>query len=388
MELMKASREWATRPADERFTNLDDLYARVADMRNRANASVLSSRKVQIAPHPDDPTYGVMVDMGETQGVLSHWSFGQMAGLAGAGSATSYLRTLPAPIVADCMNWGLKIRREAADVQILVHDYRDELGLPATLIDGGSSPMGNRVDALKVSAATGPNYGRIWNEEVVRSMRNMFGNGVDGDWRVPGTWGKPLDQITKENTTIFGSDRDIFVFLADEQNKIDVPNRRNGHTGAMSRGFFCWNSEVGDGSLGVAYFLFDYVCGNRIVWGAREYKELRIRHTAKAPDRWAEEIEPVLAEYRKGSAKPIEETIKAAQEAKLEKDVEDFLKNRFTRREITLIQDAHMAEENRPMETIWDVTTGVTAYAKSINNNDARVAVERKGGAILDLVAA
>lgn len=384
MELMKASREWATRPSDERFTNLDDLYTRVADMRNRANSSVYSSRKVQIAPHPSDPTYGVMVDMGDTQGVLSHWSFGQIAGLAGAGSATSYLRTLPAPIVSDCMNWGLKIKREAEDVKLLVHDYRDSMQAG----DADPTGMASMVDSLKVSAATGPNYGRIWNEEVVRSMRKMFGNGVEGDWRVPGTWGKPLDQITKDNTTIFGSDRDIFVFLADEQNKIDVPNRRGGRTGDMSRGFFCWNSEVGDGSLGVAYFLFDYVCGNRIVWGARDYKELRIRHTAKAPDRWAEEIEPVLEEYRKGSAKPIEETIKAAQEAKLEKDVEEFLKNRFTRREINLIQDAHMSEENRPMETLWDVTTGVTAYAKSIGNNDARVAVERKGGAILDLVAA
>lgn len=386
MELMKASREWAVRPADERFVNLNDLYARVSDMKERANSSTVSTRRINVAPHPTDPNNGVIIDMGKTQGVMSHWSFGQLAGLAKAPAG--YLRTLHPSLVSDNMNYGLRFLREAEDVKLFTHDFRDLLALPGTATDRVSSPLGDEIDHMKLSAATGPNYGRIYNEEIVRSMVNLFGDGVSGDWRVPGVWGKPLETITKEDTTIYGSDRDIFVFLTDEQNKIEVINRRDGKPGGVSRGFFTWNSEVGDGSFGIAYFLFDEICKNRIVWGAREYKELRIRHTAKAPDRWLEEVTPVLEEYRKGSARPVEETIKAAQEAKLDKDVEAFLKNRFTSKEITLIKDAHEQDENRPMETIWDVTTGVTAYAKSIRNNNDRVAVERKGGAILDLVAA
>jgi hypothetical protein len=30
----------------------------------------------------------------------------------------------------------------------------------------------------------------------------------------------------------------------------------------------------------------DYVCVNRIVWGADQYTEVRLRHTKGAPDRW------------------------------------------------------------------------------------------------------
>ena len=82
--------------------------------------------------------------------------------------------------------------------------------------------------------------------------------------------------MTKNNTTIYGSDRDMFVFLADEENRIVVPNRRNGQSGSLAKGFFVWNSEVGSQSIGAAFFLFDYACSNRIVWGAQDFKEIRI----------------------------------------------------------------------------------------------------------------
>src|SRR5205085_2211526 len=89
---------------------------------------------------------------------------------------------------------------------------------------------------------------------------------------------------TKENTTLFASDRDMFVFLADEDRRIEVPGRRNGSGGSMARGFFVWNSEVGDKTLGLGFFLFDYVCCNRIVWGADQYTESRTPPTAGIGD--------------------------------------------------------------------------------------------------------
>src|SRR5436309_2315096 len=90
-------------------------------------------------------------------------------------------------------------------------------------------------------AVTGPRYGRIWNENVVEAMATRFGDGVTGDWRVPGEFGKRVE-VTKDNTTLFAGDRDMFVFLADEDHRIEIPNRRNGQPGSLARGFFCWNS--------------------------------------------------------------------------------------------------------------------------------------------------
>jgi hypothetical protein len=53
-----------------------------------------------------------------------------------------------------------------------------------------------------------------------------------------------------------------------QENRIQLPHRRAGRSGSFARGFFAWNSEVGKTTLGAGFFLLDYVCCNRIIWGA------------------------------------------------------------------------------------------------------------------------
>ncbi len=375
--LTQASHQWAVRPGDERFTSLPDLHAKVVEQRQLSAQKVVSSRSLRFEPVADDETHRGLQLVGPEGNAAtpSHWSFGQLASLSGAPAA--YLRKLPAPIVADCLNYGFRFNRDAADVGVL---------LTKTGRDVESEHL-HVGTATEVRAATGPNYGRVWNEQIVGALMNKFGDGRTGDFRVPGEFGKAVD-VTKENTTIFGSDRDVFVFLADEEHRIEVPNRRNGESGSLARGFFVWNSEVGSQSIGAAFFLFDYVCMNRIVWGVQDFKEIRLRHTASAPDRWLEEISPVLIEYSKASAAPIEQTIKRAQDKKISDDLDSFLMNRFSKSQSTAIKAAHEREEGRPIESLWDATTAVTAYAKTITYQDDRVVMEWAGGKLLDLVAA
>lgn len=371
--LFHASRQWASRPDDQRFLSLTELHNTVARGRANSKAAVLSTRQIEVQPANDDQTKGIQI-VGPYGGVSTptHWSFGQLAGLAKAPAG--YLRNLPAPIVADCMNYGLRFNRDAEDV-----------GLLLTKTDSAES-NGN-FSQIELRAATGPRYGRVWNDDLVAALINKFGDGRTGDFRVPGEFGKQVP-ITRSNTTIYGSDRDMFVFLADEEHRIEMQNRRNGQPGSLARGFFVWNSEVGSQSIGAAFFLFDYVCMNRIVWGVRDFKEIRLRHTASAPDRWLEEVAPVLIEYSNASAAPIEATIRAAQQKRVDDDLDKFLKNRFTVSQANAIKAAHEREEGRPIETIWDVVTGTTAYAKTIPHQDDRVFIERAAGKVLDLVAA
>jgi hypothetical protein len=377
---MQASRQWASRPADERFLSLDELYAKVRRERENSIQSVISTRKIKVQPHPIDTRRGIVIAGENTVAAPTNWSFNQLAQLAGAPA--SYLRKLPAPIVADAMNYGLRFNRDAEEVGIL-HTTMD------VVVDNDTGLVDdeNTFGYQELRAATGPRYGRIWNEDIVGALIQKFGDGRTGDFRVPGEFGKDVP-ITRNNTTIYGSDRDIFVFLADEHNRIEVKDRRAGQPGSLARGFFVWNSEVGAQSIGAAFFLFDYVCMNRIVWGVQEFKEIRLRHTASAPDRWLEEISPVLIEYSNASAAPIEQTIREAQQKKFDDDLDAFLAKRFSKSETVAIKAAHEREESRPIETLWDAVTAVTAHAKTLPHQDARVEMERKGGAILDLVAA
>jgi len=360
MELMQASRNWASRPADERFTSLYDMRDHFGAQRQKSRELQVASRKIIAQPCIDNAGLEIVGPNGAAYNP-THFAFSQIANLAEAPAG--YLRTLPSPIAADCINYGLQYKRNIEDVGILLYK--------------------NGENVLR--AATGPRYGRIWNEPILNTLCERFGDGVSGDWKVPGEFGEAVP-ITKANTTLFAGDRDMFIFLADEQHKIEVPNRRNGKSGLMSRGFFLWNSEVGSSTFGLATFVFDYTCSNRIVWGADNYKEIRLRHTASAPDRWLEEVQPALRLYANSSARSITDGIAKAQAARLD-DLDAFLAGRFGKRMIDPLKMAHRVEEGRPIETLWDVTVAVTAHAKSITHQDERVALERKGGDVLDLAA-
>lgn len=359
--LMQASNQWAKRPDDERFTSLTDMLAHFERIRSQSRAAVVSSHRINAEPAADNRGLVVTGPNGHAY-APTHWSFDQLAKLGGAPAG--YLRTLPAPMAADCINYGLKIARDVADVGVLLHR------------DG---------EANTLRAATGPNYGRIWNADIVRGLVDRFGDGLTGDFRVPGEFRQRVE-VTKANTTLYAGDRDMFVFLADEDHRIEIPNRRDGEAGTLARGFFVWNSEVGAATFGVATFLFDYVCCNRIVWGAKEYKQVTIRHTSGAPDRFISQIAPALRQYAQSSTASITRAIADARRARLD-DVDAFLNQRFSKSLSAQIQQAHLNDEGRPIETLWDVSTGITAHARSVEHQDARVSLEREAGKVLDLAA-
>lgn len=360
--ITKALRQWASRPDDERYTSLIDMRDHFARVRQQSRELVVSSRRVHATPEEDNHGLQVIVGKGEPASP-THWAFGQLATLAGAPAG--YLRGLPSPLAADCINFGLAFSRDIQEIGVLTQ-------------------RGDGEPSLR--AATGPRYGRVWNLDVTNALVKRFGDGVSGQWKVPGEFGKAVP-VTTQNTTLYASDRDCFVFLCDEDHRITLPNRRNGEKGALARGFFIWNSEVGDQTLGVATFLFDYVCMNRIIWGAAEYKEVRIRHTAGAPDRFVEELAPALDTYAKASGKNIVQAIEDARKDRLGDKVNEFLAERFSRNLVQSMLAVHQLEEGRPIESRWDAVVAATAVARGIGYQNERVELERKAGELLPQAA-
>lgn len=356
--LTEASKQWANRPDDERFTSLHDMHDHFVHVRNNSRSVVVNSR--QLTAYPTADNKGLLIEGPSGHAYApTHSAFGQLAILSGAPAG--YLRGLPAPLAADCLNYGLKYDRDVEDVGVLLYK--------------------NGVPVLR--AATGPRYGRIWNNDILGGLIHNFGDGINGRFRVPGEFGQAVE-VTKQNTTLYAGDRDFFVFLADEQNRIEMPNRRNGQSGSLARGFFVWNSETGNSTFGIKAFLFDYVCRNRIVWGASDVEEIKIRHTASAPERFIEEIQPALLSFANSSQYSVKTAIENAKSARLD-NVDKFLANRFGARIVSRIKAAYMADEGRPMETAWDVVTGVTAYARGVAYQSDRVELETEAGKILQL---
>jgi hypothetical protein len=358
-DAMTVSNQWAARPADERYTSLTEMHAHFKNVHENSREVTIDPKSLTVVPAKDNR--GLTVEGPSKVGYApTNWAFNQLVRTAQIpGLQPNGLRLLPSPLAADCLNYGLQIRRRQLglqeDCKLLLHRN-----------------SGNHLNAV-----TSAGYGRIWNDEITQALFDLPEN-----WQIPGEFGKKVP-VTKENTTLYASDRDMFVFLCDEQNRIDIPNRRDGKTGTLGRGLMVSQSEVGKQSLRVGTVYFDFLCMNRIIWGGVDFQEIKVRHTSGAPTRWLDEIMPAINRFAQGSSKNIIEAIAEARQQNVADKLDEFLATRFGKGKVESLKATHMAEENRPIETVWDVVTAATAYAKTIPWQDERVDFERTAGLLL-----
>lgn len=367
----RVSSEWFSRPDDERYLSLTELYDAVKARADRATARTVESRAVRVDASRDNAErLSLIVPEQEAPIAPTHWSFGQLCSLVGAPA--TYMRQLPAPLAGTNLQHGLLSHRAELVKTLETEDGRIEL-----------------------RAVTGPDYGRIWDHELVAAVMKIAGNGLgDTMWKVPGVldWAtmthNPFVDVTKDTTTLYASDRDVFLFLVDDTHPIEAGRLPNGEPDLYFRGFYCWNSEVGSKTLGIASFYLRAVCMNRCLWGVENFEEITIRHSKFAAQRFAHEAAPALTSFANSSPAPFVAGIKAAREkivARTNEDRESFLRRRgFSKAETGRIIDTVLQEEGRPPETIFDFVQGMTAHARIKAHQDTRLELEGKAKTLLE----
>ncbi|MCR6734087.1 MAG: DUF932 domain-containing protein [Afipia sp.] len=370
----RVSSEWFSRPDDERYLSLTDLHDAVRRRADRAQARTVESRFVRVQAARDNAERLALLVPGRDEPVApTHWSFGQLCGLVGAPS--SYLRQLPASLAGINLQHGLL-------------SHRAELVKTLEADDG----------RIELRAVTGPDYGRIWDHELVSAVKKIAGNGTgDTRWKVPGVldWNtmthNPFVDVTKDTTTLYASDRDVFLFLVDDTHPIEAGRLPDGSPDLYFRGFYCWNSEVGSKTLGIASFYLRAVCMNRNLWGVENFEEITIRHSKFAAQRFAHEAAPALTRFADSSPAPFIAGIKAARErivARNDEDRDSFLRKRgFSKSETTKIIETVLHEEGRPPESVFDFVQGISALARGKPHQDARLELEGKAKRLLERAA-
>lgn len=353
MELYQASKQWASRPDDERFASLREMY-------DATRAYAAESRE-----RPGEP-YGnlrVEADGGEVVVVgarniparMTHWAFGQLA--ARVGAPAGYLRELPPTLACQNINHGLKERAESL---------------------GKANLLFHTNGSLMLRAFTSDQYGRIWNHEVADRLM-----GLPAGWRVP-----PAMTDGSKPSGIYASDHDMFVFLVNEDRRIS-----DGSKGGLARGVFVANSEVGAAALRVTRFLYRYVCGNHIVWGARAVKEISVRHVGDSVHaRMSGLFAATLREYADEGADYQEGRIRAAQLTALGKTKDQVLdaifgKRILSRRAAEEAYDAVLPEVDGSPNTAWGLVQGLTRASQLTPYADERVAMEAAAPKILAMSA-
>ncbi|WP_189512531.1 MULTISPECIES: DUF932 domain-containing protein [unclassified Mesorhizobium] len=370
----RVSSEWFSRPDDERYLSLTELYDAVKQRADCATARTVESRAVRVEATRENADRLSLIVPGQEQPIApTHWSFGQLCSLVSAPA--TYMRQLPAPLSGINLQHGLLSHRAELMKTLETEDGRVEL-----------------------RAVTGPDYGRIWDHELVAAVMKIAGNGTgDTMWKVPGVldWAtmthNPFVDVSKDTTTLYASDRDVFLFLVDDTHPIEAGRLPNGEPDLYFRGFYCWNSEVGSKTLGIASFYLRAVCMNRNLWGVEGFEEISIRHSKFAALRFAHEAAPALTNFANSSPAPFIAGIKAAREkivARSDEDRESFLRKRgFSKAETGKIIEKVLQEEGRPPESIFDFVQGMTAHARTKAHQDSRLELEARAKALLEKAA-
>lgn len=363
VQLFSASNQWATRPADERFLDLQSLFDAVNARRDHSREVPRINLKGLHIGHDDDGAMYLRLAGGQ-RAMFNHWSFSQLCSLTGTPAA--YMRQLEEDpdLVERCVERGLQ--KTDKDSKMLWNPPNGQPGV--------------------VRAFNGVDYGRIWDSQLAGLLLDRFGNDEH--------WGVPLEAYGGVNsiqaTTLFAGDRDIFCFLTDETRPIEV----NGTT--LYRGFYTWNSETGRCVWGLTTFLFDRVCANRIIWGAQDVREIRVRHSKNAPLRFEDEAVPALSAISmvsQASPSNVIDMVRKAQATRLAKDskaTEEWLVERkFPAPQVTKAmmyaadETGQYGSHGDPL-SIWNLVAGGTAAAREIPYSDQRTTVEQRWSSLLN----
>jgi hypothetical protein len=353
------SKEWYTRKPDERFLNLHELLAAVEDYEAPVSNLVYSSQDVDVVEREGRLCIDMVRGAQRSPSVPNHWAMSQLC--ARTETPAEYMRRLPVALAAECLNHGLK--RRSRELALRVRAPSDQ---PALLL-----------------AANGPQFQAGSDSDVVRLLTQRVGDGVSGDWRVPGESGKAVT-VTRNNTTLYYGETGLCVYLADEKNRITIPNRRAGMYGDFARGFIIRNSCVGASYFTIETFLFDYTCYNRNIWGVSNHNTVKIRHSGDAPERIMYEAWPAIKALSNESPKPMQDLLLAAAAKKV---TMEKIVGWYGPKEADMLTAVSMVEERKPIETLFDLSASWSARAKKSRFMDDRMKMEREAGKVLELAA-
>ena len=375
MELFQASNQWANRPADERFQDIAVMEQAAVEFEDGLVESEARLKDFRIYPLGDSKELALHHTEHGTDTRLTHRAFGQVA--ATLGAPASYLRSMssvPEGIgtVAQQLNLLIANRGKArAPRDFLLH-------------------KNGQWDAL---AMTSKKYDRVPNSKVIRFIRELT-DASPMNWYNPPAYKLDGDMWSSEMepSGLYLSQSDCFIFMVTEATAFNL------HTTAGSsklmRGFFASNDLTGAQSMKMTTFYMDMVCGNHIVWGARDIQEVRIRHIGEGT---LERFTKAVRQYQQrsvDSAARDQRVIELAPTRVVGEKREDVVETirRITQLPARQVEEGYaMAQryehEHGDPHTYWGMASGLTQLARSINYADTRTQLERGAGRILDVVA-
>lgn len=354
-----AAREYANRPADERFPSIEALIAARQHEQDYSSERTVNVRDLRAVAD------GENVKLAGPSGKLArftHWSFGQLARVIGAPAA--YLRQLPAALAADCVNQGIQDRTvPGTDVNLLLR-----------AANGSPEPIARSV--------TSDSYARVWDAPLYTAIADNL-----PDFGLPPTW-------SGEAAGAYAGDRDSFLITCSGGSIVTDPSLRSdngGNNGAMFRGLLIRNSEVGAAALTIEQVLYRFVCGNHMLWGAvidQRFKRRHVGHGDSLTRDTIREIMAIAAKWRDASPAKDEALIRTMITHNLA-TTDDAIVAELRKLGATAEQAAAILKTTREAESqvapgsYWGLANGATRLSQESIHQSERYELDRVAGLIL-----
>lgn len=357
IDAQSAHREWASRPADERYQSVRALHD-AAHARDLKGASkVIPAQTLEVAPKGNDIA---LVGKGGALVSTNNWSFGQLA--AQAKAPAGFLRELTAPTAALVLNERLK-EAPRAEHQIYI---------------------GRTDEGFTLRSLNSPQYARVKHSDITSRLLSIMA--AHPEWKLPmgyknGEWGAELVP-----SGAYLGDRDMFVMLIDGNRSLESPT----NDGGLFRGVIIRNSDVGAAALTLDLFMFERVCGNNIIWGFQHMAGFRRVHRGderqieKRFVRQLHEATNALGQSAIGQ----QELIRKAATIEIGKDQDEVIKK------VTpflpsraLATDAYETAErfDQNPRSVWGFVHGLTRVSQvGAKNADARFETDKLAADIFD----
>lgn len=391
---MMASNQWANRPDDERFESTEALKSYLT-----AEAAITRDVKVDLGKlrfNLNGSGSPLLSSKGDEGGAnLSNWAFQQFCSMA--QMPTEYLRSLndsngPSnrhQLLIDNLNFGL-VRASTAK------DASNEKRFLARV-----------ADTAVIKAINGPNFGRIFDLDLVDRILDMEARG----WRIPPARpvrdGQPGTRVATEMDVLRGrgfalsinigdsiapagtyyGDRSSFYIRVNEERTIEV----NGQL--LFEMVIIQNSEVGNGYWEIFKAYIVGICGNHILHGVQDLKSLRIRHIGQAKQKAEIAFTPDLVEEGEDTRKEAEQTFYRATQkvlgpGKVEVVDELFGKRIAPRKTLEaawLAAEKHESWYGAP-NTAWGMASGLTEVSQESRWQDKRQEIDEAAAKVLRMV--
>jgi len=357
-----AQRQLYARPDDECFPGWDPLLGYLRSREFHSGERDIHHASLSVVPAEDT----LMLSNGFEDYHLNDWSFRQVCDLSSA--PPNFINRLPADLAADVLNRTRQL-------------YGTEKDEGRLLIQGAADPV-----ARALYSRTYTRIPDLTVAELVRRTATGFVPAGDVAGRHVG-----MPPVRPERSGLYASSRDMFLFLADEDNPVEWRPDNGGQGAAFYRFLIVANSETTARKLCYLMGLMEGICGNHLIWGAEEVLAIERRHVGDA-DKILEELEGAIEALR--DRRTLHEDLRILQVAKTttfaadqEKAVEILYPKYVTKQIAAQAVESAIADFHASLPlSVWNVVRGLTRVSQHIPYEDERVAVDRTAGKLLAAV--